>query len=478
MAFNFIYFLNGLSTLGVAILSFYVFFLWLKNRNICGIGKLIGVNGLVFLLPSFLNLAWAFNLILPHRNDFILIDGCFSIIKSTILLLIVYLLVNNKHLLYFLFLFFLSSVAVLYSANVFFLFVSTISYLVVLIVSMDLVLFSNYYLKRAGYFGILYSFTSLIPLGFVLFGGEPSVMVWFIPNMALFFMLLSFYFDVKNCGVTVRMKRCSRYRIFLPLLFFKFFIFIMSMSSFIFLSTIAIHELGHSLAAQYYGCQKSKSIIYDLSDRPHTEMVCEGYYNDTVISLAGIILTLVVSFVFLFTGGEFTTIVSYIIFGFSLLIGYGDLIGLGVSVSIVFTIMFVALIFLIAGVVRLSTYYIRHQKSFYKSRLEMEGVSPDKYLWLDDDTPIRNLYELIEALHKMGRVEFRRYVTEDKNVFRDWVRDSLGEKELAKQISNVKEKKLMESLVLMYLLKKQAERKTILRFICFPLLKNKIRVQK
>jgi len=476
MTLNVIYFLNGISALAIAVISFYIFFLWFKKKAICKLGKLIGINGIFYLIPTFLNFAWSFNLLFPQKNDFILIEGCFNVIKATLLLVIVYKLVNNKNLLYFLFLFLLSSIAIPYTINAFFLFISAASYLLILIISMELVLFSNYHLKKAGYFGILYSLISVLFLVFVFIGKKPSSMFWFIPNIAMFSVFLLFYVDVKHCGISVKKEKPGIKRVGLPLLFVKFLVFIISMSAFIFISTLAVHELGHALAAQYYGCERGKAVIYDLVGQPRTEMVCEGYYNNTVITLGGIILTFAVGFIFLLTGGKFTTIISYLIFGFSSLMVYGDLKDLNISMNIIATIMFISIILIITGIIKLSINYIKQQSSFYKSEKEMAGIDPENYFWLDDNTPIRNLYELVEVLHKMGNITFKDYVNDKKNDFSEWVKNKLNDNELAAQLLKAKDKKETEAVILTKLLKEETTEKNILKFICYPLLKDKTKV--
>ena len=53
-----IYLLNGVSYLAVSIISFFVFFVWFKNRNVCSLGKVIGISGIFYLIPSLLNFLW------------------------------------------------------------------------------------------------------------------------------------------------------------------------------------------------------------------------------------------------------------------------------------------------------------------------------------------------------------------------------------------------------------------------------------
>ncbi|MBW2975366.1 hypothetical protein KY366_06625 [Candidatus Woesearchaeota archaeon] len=477
MAFNTVYFLNGIGTLAIALISLYTFFLWFRKKAVCKLGKLIGINGIFYMISTFMNLAWSFGLLSPEKNDFILIEGCFNAVKAVLLLVIVYKLVNNRNLLYFLFIFILSSIALpFYSINTFFLLISATSYLLILIISMDLIFFSNYYLKKAGYMALVYSIISSLFLVFISLGREPSSMLWFIPNTAMFGVFLLFYYDIRHCGIAVKAKKIKRINI--SVLFIKFLIFIISMNAFIFLSTLSVHELGHTLAAQYYGCEKGKAVIYDIMDRPHTEIVCKGYYNDVLITLGGVALTVAVGLIFLMTGGKFTTIISCLIFGFSLLISYGDLRDLGVSTNIIAVITFISLLLIIKGVIELSLNYIKQQSSFYSMDMMMEESDPEKYLWLEENSPVRNLYELVCVLHNMSDLEFKRHVNEERNELGIWAKDKLGDKKLASQLSKAKDKRETEAVILAKLLKEEKTGKNMLRFVCHPLLKNKMRKAK
>ncbi|MEA2036429.1 MAG: hypothetical protein U9O94_02895 [Nanoarchaeota archaeon] len=473
MGFSIVYLLNGLSTLAISIVCFYAFFLWSKKKTVCKLGKLIGISGIVYLIPAFLNLLWAFGVLIAKESDFILIEGCFNAAKTILLLVIAYSLIENRNLLYFLFLFLLSLVAIPYSINSFFLFISLISYLLIMIVSIELVLWSNYHLKKAGYFGVIYSALSILFLVFVFIGKAPSSMYWFIPNIAMLMVFSLFYLDVKNCGIIVKPRRLKAENLELLFIFVKFLVFVFSVSAFIFLSTVAVHELGHALAAQYYGCEMGKAVIYDVIDKPHTEIMCTGYYNDVIVTSAGILLTLLVGSAFFLTGGGFIKIISYLIFGYALLVSYGDLKDLGVSSNIVAAVMFLSFVVIAIGVTRLSIDYIKQQSKFYKHRKEVIETDPEKCFWLDEETPVKDLYELVLALHKMNNMAFKNYVDNKKNDFAKWIKNTLREDELSSQLLKAEDKKEAEAVILAKLLKDKGSDKNLLEFICKPLLKSK-----
>jgi hypothetical protein len=136
------------------------------------------------------------------------------------------------------------------------------------------------------------------------------------------------------------------------------------MSGFIFLSTVSIHEVGHVFIAKYYGCEDTKAIIYDWGNYPHAEIKCRNSYNDTIITLGGILSTFIVIIIFLLSGNEFILRIASLILGFSFLVSYDDLVVFGISDNIITVIMLFSYIIILVSIVRLSTYYLSQEVIF------------------------------------------------------------------------------------------------------------------
>ncbi|RLE44920.1 hypothetical protein DRJ22_05270, partial [Candidatus Woesearchaeota archaeon] len=128
MVFHWIWFLNGVSLAAIAVICFYGFLLWYINKHRSTAGKIIGVSGLLFLVYSFLNLIWGFGVISPIESDFMLLGGLFNIIKTAFFVVIVYNFISDKNLLYVLFLFLLTALAMPSNINMFFGIISFVSY--------------------------------------------------------------------------------------------------------------------------------------------------------------------------------------------------------------------------------------------------------------------------------------------------------------------------------------------------------------
>ena len=90
------------------------------------------------------------------------------------------------------------------------------------------------------------------------------------------------------------------------------------------------------------------------------------------MTLAGVAATLVVSLLFILTGSKFTKALSYMLFGFGILIAYGDLDSLSISKNIIALFAFLSWIVIIIAIVRISFYYIQEQNIF-KKVIEKDG---------------------------------------------------------------------------------------------------------
>ena len=359
--------LNGLSYLVVSLIAFYIYYSFCKNEEIaCKVGNILGVNGIFYLLMSILNFFWVFKLLEPNNKDFILVNTFLTVVSSILILYSIYKITGNRNLVYLLVLFITTVFAINFSINAFFLATLAVSFLLMTIVFLELIFFSNFYLRRAGYIGLFYTAISIMLSVFTFFGKEVHKLFWFIPNSLIFFVFLLIYLDIINLGI-IKKEKYEEKKKFLILRYFgvfsKFLIFIISISGFILVSSIAVHELGHALVAQYYGCGQFKAVIYDII-APHTEIKCDSYYSNITLTLAGVLATLVIGLIFTLTGTQFTKGLSYLMFGFGLLISYGDLTDLGVSKNIVALVLLLSLVVIILAIIKISAHYLKQQDIF------------------------------------------------------------------------------------------------------------------
>ncbi len=68
---------------------------------------------------------------------------------------------------------------------------------------------------------------------------------------------------------------------------------------------------------------------------------------------------------------------------------------------------------------------------------------PGKAFWATNGIVIRNMRDLLSTIDAMDEYAFRYHVNEDhnKNDFADWVRDVMGDEDLAMKLESVLDKK-------------------------------------
>ncbi len=351
------------SYLAIMAVSFYAFLMWREEQSADRVTKYFGMFGGLFSLVAIINFLWTFAFITPLPKDAMFINGLFSVIASVLTLAIVYHLTLNKHLLYLLILFGLTLLALPYSLSNFFTLVLFVSNLLFLIVSLDVLIVKRYHIQLVGLAGTIYSLLSLGFTVFLFFGYDYSQLWWFIPNLALAIMILLLHFDKKyyiqlTSRVTGSRKPHVKKAIF-GLNFIRYTLYIMAVTAFTFVATVSVHELGHSLAAYYYGCEHTQ-IIYDLKSAPYTEISCASASGTStfLITLMGLVFTLVSSLIFYFAESKFTTKLAALMLGFSLMIFYRDFQDIGASESMATLLLLGSFLIVIVAIVEFSFFYI------------------------------------------------------------------------------------------------------------------------
>ena len=356
-----VFLLNALSLFLLAGIAFSTYIHWhgKKGGELHKVAVIIGLCGLLFSVVGVLYTTWFLQLLSPTLADFIIIQPLISVLRTALIFFLVYAITGNKSLFYF----FLVYLAVALVAGTtllqFFLFIAGLSFLLLLLMFLEIIYMPNYYLKRAGYLGIAYAYLSLLFLVLVYLGYNPSKMYWFIPNLFLLASFAYLFLDIKAYGLPV-IKKPYMHRKYTPIffVFFKFMTYMITVPSFFLISTIAIHEFGHAITAEALGCPASKAVIYEIASSPHTELSCPDMRFDVIITLAGLGLTLALGGIFLFTEGSYTTMISYLIFGYAVLTSYRDLKDLSVSDNMLLILMLGALMLIIYGTILLALHYI------------------------------------------------------------------------------------------------------------------------
>jgi hypothetical protein len=359
---------NGISHIVLVAICFYALFHFIKkDEGIKRIGRIIGTAGVFHLLMASLNFLWLFSIIRPNDLDFLLLNTIMTVVTSFLVTYLIFKITSSKSIIYMLVLYITVLFAANYSLKAFLIASDAVSYLLLSIVFVELASRSKGHMRKAGDMGIVYCTASVLA-SMVYFFDNSHKSLWFIPTLMIGLVYLHIFKAIKGGGLVLSPRK---FRSESGIEYFKvlarFLVFMVSITAFILISTISLHELGHAFVAQFYGCSQYKAVIYDIVN-PHTEIVCSSYYNDLVITLAGLMATIAIALIFMLTGMELTFGISYLMAGFGLMISYGDLLQAGTSINFVVPIMIFSFIMIVIGIVKISTNYLRQQEIFKETR--------------------------------------------------------------------------------------------------------------
>lgn len=326
---NFLFLINILVSLCISI---FIFINFINNNKrypeLKKIFFLFFVIGFIFLLYSVVFTLWFFNLTSYSPEDFLLVHSILVSIEAILLLLMIYNLRKNKKIFYlfFIYLIFILSVIMGWNFSNFLLLSSLMLILILFILFISVPSFT-----RISKFAIFYCSISLLLEITFLFKNQPSPIISLISNVFFFLFILFFLIDLKNIQVIVHEKKLSLKKNYYIFDFLRYFIFIVILTNFVFVGTLAIHEAGHFFVSKLTTDCNLERIIYD-GTLPHTEILCEGsIVSISKIIFGGIFLPVLVAFLFFFGGGTFMKEISLLIIGFDILIAYKDFIDLGFS---------------------------------------------------------------------------------------------------------------------------------------------------
>lgn len=75
-------------------------------------------------------------------------------------------------------------------------------------------------------------------------------------------------------------------------------------------------------------------------------------------------------------------------------------------------------------------------------------IKPENYFFLKDGRALKDISELAKVLDSIGKDVFDFHVNDAKNDFSNWIRDIIGEKELAEAIRKIKDPKQTRTIIL------------------------------
>lgn len=340
--------INALISLGIFLYLISNFFKH-YSKKVSKLTHTAVIIGIGFIIISFISFLWAFDFVKYDYSDYFLIYTIVLLINSIVLFRIVYFLIRKKQLNYILFFYLLGFSAIFSKSFNFLHLISSISFLLILILFVILGSKSRDYEKQS-YYGIFYAAVSLI-FQFLLFYSLENVFIFSLVSNSLFLVfIVSFIEEIKNNPPHIEREEKKEDNYFLT--FIKHFVFIAIITTFIFIGTIGLHEFGHYTLSKLYDCGERRIIFED--DYAHTEILCTELPNKEILISSAIIFPFLVAIALFIIGGKFIKEMSSIIIGFNFIASYKDFINLGFSENIGISATILGVIFLIIGIIYLA----------------------------------------------------------------------------------------------------------------------------
>ena len=337
--------------------------------NYSGLRNLFLINSLFALVAGSVYVASEIGFLERSSADFLLIFSIIGCISAVVNIFIYYCVSGRKHVLFFLTLFLIAGIPLRFDIVYFFATITLTSFVLSFLVFSELfVSFSKVpATRKAAIAGIAYSLFAIAGFCLVFFWDNPVGYFLLAISCILHGSCTYFMSGILKSKFVENVKNKTEPS--LPALFIRYSLFVLGICSFVFLSTISVHELGHTLVALVYGCE-AKTVIFSSTETPHTEFSCQKKFSGDLITAGGVLLPLIVGLLFMLTSEKLTTIVSYLIMGFDLFVSYSDLKEMHLSQTAIYLVIFLSVITIIIGIIKLSVYYLFQQASsfFYETK--------------------------------------------------------------------------------------------------------------
>ncbi len=344
-----IFLINFAIALAIALLLGLNFFKHNKSRKIHEIVNYLSFIGILYFFVAVFSFLWFFGILKYSSEDFLFLYALVILIQSIFLFMVVYLISNNKKIFYFLFFYVIILVSFFFPVfNFLYLFIIT-SFLLTLLFFIDLSI-KSFHCRKTGYFGIFYSSISLLFCTLLLFRVGDIFIFSLIFNLLFLILIVGFLRELKNLPHVYRKneKKIKKSPFFL--VFLRYLVFILVITNFVFIATIAIHEFGHLTVSRFYGCDYGR-IVYE--EDIYTEVLCGELPNKALVVLGGFLLPFAVAVLLFVVGGKFIKDIALLILGFDLISANRDFFEIGLSGNIVMATLIAGVLCLIAGIVML-----------------------------------------------------------------------------------------------------------------------------
>lgn len=335
---NVLFLLNFLVTLSISIFLIYNFFKIGRQSIHKKMFFLFSLLGIMFFLFSILLFLWSFNIIEYLYADCILINAIMVSFESVLFFIAIYSTRKNKKLFYLLLMYVIIFLSIFIGGFANLILFSSL----LLIMILFLLIINSEYFHLSSRLGIFYASLSLFLQFSSLFYEGSYLTILLICNISFSILIFFFIHEFKKTPPLLLTKKDIKLtgeNYFLD--FLRYFVFIIILTNFIFIGTLAIHEGGHFVSSKFVSGCRFEKIVYE-GGFPRTEILCgDSSTSINIILLGGILFPILVALLLFFGGGAFIRKLAFMIIGFNILISYQDFIDLGLSqnISLFFSII-------------------------------------------------------------------------------------------------------------------------------------------
>jgi hypothetical protein len=349
--------LNSVSFLALFILALILALKSFREKN-TQFGAIISVVSVFYIASAILNAVWAFNLSSPSATEAVLAGSAFVMPVAALLCVGFYRLTLDKKFLVFLSIFALSLFGFGMDPLKFVNVIVFVAFFLMLLIGIELSISKNS-LWRAGALIACYGATgaAFTFLSIRLQMAPP----WFVTSIE---MAAAYYFLIqKSEGICEpHEERCQKEPVAFTAV--RYFIFILTLLAFLFMSTIAIHEIGHGAAAEILGCE-STSVLFSsgMHSNPFTEVSCMNTSRYPPIAVAGIALPLVFGLLLLLSGRGFVRNIGILTISIGLFLSYGDMQALKIPLTYLVLAYLFSFFFIGIAILRICRSYLSNSEA-------------------------------------------------------------------------------------------------------------------
>src|SRR3989338_523339 len=348
--------LGGSVGVSIAFLCFYMFAKWHRKEGLLGLARLVALTGFIFLIEGGLKFGWGLGMLETDQLEISAMFTGFNIARTIMLFFIVREILGNRRSIYIFNAYWIMALLWFYKSQDPLKAVDAVSFIFLMFIFLYLALFSDYYIRKAGIIGLAYSILSVAFLVLLKNGVGREQLYFFVADALLFMVVYYIFLDIDKMGIgAIYGKEGNHAKMRKVMTPFRNFATVLFLIIFSLLSTVGMHEIGHAVAAAYYNCGVSSVVLYEENSSPHTEIKCSNPFNNAIITLGGIIATVLIGCFFMLIGHRLTDHIGYLVIGFGFLFGYSDLISIGISDSINALIWFSGMIIMAIGVIKLTS---------------------------------------------------------------------------------------------------------------------------